>query len=157
MIMFFFSSRRRHTRCALVTGVQTCALPICAWDRAAVWAHEAGHAEGETDILEAADSLYSYGWVHDEPSQLDTERWQAWFGPNEGGTAFHAGDGSTVAAGIRGGGGDETIWGDAGAEVLYGNTGADSLEGGEDGDILYVGQCKIGRAHVWTTVTNAQL
>src|SRR3546814_7530548 len=28
-LMFFFSSRRRHTRCALVTGVQTCALPIC--------------------------------------------------------------------------------------------------------------------------------
>src|SRR3546814_7999720 len=27
--LFFFSSRRRHTRCALVTGVQTCALPIC--------------------------------------------------------------------------------------------------------------------------------
>src|SRR3546814_12862635 len=26
--MFFFSSRRRHTRCGLVTGVQTCALPI---------------------------------------------------------------------------------------------------------------------------------
>src|SRR3546814_5394936 len=26
--MFFFTSRRRHTRCALVTGVQTCALPI---------------------------------------------------------------------------------------------------------------------------------
>src|SRR3546814_8870367 len=26
---FLFSSRRRHTRCALVTGVQTCALPIC--------------------------------------------------------------------------------------------------------------------------------
>src|SRR3546814_4820372 len=25
---FFFSSRRLHTRCALVTGVQTCALPI---------------------------------------------------------------------------------------------------------------------------------
>src|SRR3546814_10986593 len=28
MCTFFFSSRRRHTRCALVTGVQTCALPI---------------------------------------------------------------------------------------------------------------------------------
>src|SRR3546814_19614811 len=28
-VFFFFSSRRRHTRCALVTGVQTCALPIC--------------------------------------------------------------------------------------------------------------------------------
>src|SRR3546814_6581595 len=30
MFIFFFSSRRRHTRCALVTGVQTCALPISA-------------------------------------------------------------------------------------------------------------------------------
>src|SRR3546814_20112885 len=28
ILAFFFSSRRRHTRCALVTGVQTCALPI---------------------------------------------------------------------------------------------------------------------------------
>src|SRR3546814_10171552 len=28
-VRVFFSSRRRHTRCALVTGVQTCALPIC--------------------------------------------------------------------------------------------------------------------------------
>src|SRR3546814_8503867 len=28
VVFFFFSSRRRHTRCALVTGVQTCALPI---------------------------------------------------------------------------------------------------------------------------------
>src|SRR3546814_12789046 len=29
-LTFLFSSRRRHTRCALVTGVQTCALPISA-------------------------------------------------------------------------------------------------------------------------------
>src|SRR3546814_1888916 len=28
LVAFFFSSRRRHTRCALVTGLQTCALPI---------------------------------------------------------------------------------------------------------------------------------
>src|SRR3546814_2208685 len=27
-VFVFFSSIRRHTRCALVTGVQTCALPI---------------------------------------------------------------------------------------------------------------------------------
>src|SRR3546814_13323399 len=33
---FFFSSRRRHTRCALVTGVQTCALPISG---SPVWRH----------------------------------------------------------------------------------------------------------------------
>src|SRR3546814_10818003 len=30
VFVFFFSSRRRHTSCALVTGVQTCALPISA-------------------------------------------------------------------------------------------------------------------------------
>src|SRR3546814_8498889 len=33
-MFFFFSSRRRHTRCALVTGVQTCALPISLASRA---------------------------------------------------------------------------------------------------------------------------
>src|SRR3546814_10546983 len=32
-VYFFFSSRRRHTRCALVTGVQTCALPIFDYAR----------------------------------------------------------------------------------------------------------------------------
>src|SRR3546814_3265754 len=31
MRIFVFSSRRRHTICALVTGVQTCALPISYW------------------------------------------------------------------------------------------------------------------------------
>src|SRR3546814_7041538 len=33
MFCFFFSSRRRHTRCALVTGVQTCALPISSREK----------------------------------------------------------------------------------------------------------------------------
>src|SRR3546814_8201675 len=37
LLICFFSSRRRHTRCALVTGVQTCALPI--------WAGEASDAD----------------------------------------------------------------------------------------------------------------
>src|SRR3546814_6205230 len=32
--VFFFSGGRRHTRCALVTGVKTCALPICRQHRA---------------------------------------------------------------------------------------------------------------------------
>src|SRR3546814_18164357 len=34
-LCFFFASRRRHTSCALVTGVQTCALPISARRRGA--------------------------------------------------------------------------------------------------------------------------
>src|SRR3546814_4483714 len=41
LFVFFFSSRRRHTRCALVTGVQTCALPICC---PATWTFCAGRA-----------------------------------------------------------------------------------------------------------------
>src|SRR3546814_10844522 len=43
---FFFSSKRRHTSCALVTGVQTCALPIyivIAFERRQIrWAEDAG-------------------------------------------------------------------------------------------------------------------
>src|SRR3546814_19626007 len=38
---FFFSSRRRHTRCALVTGVQTCALPIFIWLVPWLWFYKA--------------------------------------------------------------------------------------------------------------------
>src|SRR3546814_19957696 len=37
LCVFFLSSRRRHTRCALVTGVQTCALPI-SWAAAPLYA-----------------------------------------------------------------------------------------------------------------------
>src|SRR3546814_5299333 len=44
--LFFFSSRRRHTRCALVTGVQTCALPI--WRQGQVG--EAGQLEGGCNV-----------------------------------------------------------------------------------------------------------
>src|SRR3546814_5603544 len=40
----FFSSRRRHTRCALVTGVQTCALPIFALNGDAFHARAFGKA-----------------------------------------------------------------------------------------------------------------
>src|SRR3546814_5664067 len=36
VVCVFFASRRRHTRCALVTGVQTCALPISGTVRALV-------------------------------------------------------------------------------------------------------------------------
>src|SRR3546814_1503434 len=41
---FFFSSRRRHTRCALVTGVQTCALPICTIRSKRIGCVAAGHS-----------------------------------------------------------------------------------------------------------------
>src|SRR3546814_2304838 len=43
---FFFSSRRRHTRCALVTGVQTCALPIFTKDMYSPWLKAAYESTG---------------------------------------------------------------------------------------------------------------
>src|SRR3546814_4687182 len=51
-MFFFFSSRRRHTRCALVTGVQTCALPISA--RALRLDHRAHPFDGLDDVFAAA-------------------------------------------------------------------------------------------------------
>src|SRR3546814_1979593 len=58
LFLFFFSSRRRHTRCALVTGVQTCALPISDIEkRRAEREYRFAHTEiarhrylGETDV-----------------------------------------------------------------------------------------------------------
>src|SRR3546814_10811001 len=47
-IFFFSSSRRRHTRCALVTGVQTCALPISHYFEAhSIW----GYFRHETRMI----------------------------------------------------------------------------------------------------------
>src|SRR3546814_565471 len=48
-VIFFFSSRRRHTRCALVTGVQTCALPILGI-RLHVWGERACFTRPEMKV-----------------------------------------------------------------------------------------------------------
>src|SRR3546814_20128608 len=48
ILIFFCSSRRRHTRCALVTGVQTCALPICAVD---------GYTTAQTSSIKAGGNM----------------------------------------------------------------------------------------------------
>src|SRR3546814_8603311 len=76
MLHFFFSSRRRHTRCALVTGVQTCALPISPWreylDRTKGW-HERlriglremlGTPQGESRGFGLADVSLAVGAIH---------------------------------------------------------------------------------------------
>src|SRR3546814_5955768 len=69
----FFSSRRRHTRCALVTGVQTCALPILPGEPLYVTAQVVadGHpvAGAEVDTWHAdADGFYD---VQDEHWSVD--------------------------------------------------------------------------------------
>src|SRR3546814_8456021 len=67
LLVFFFSSRRRHTRCALVTGVQTCALPIFAAEGeaplGAVDLHR-GNAEVEGDSTHRATGLAGDDRVH---------------------------------------------------------------------------------------------
>src|SRR3546814_4712057 len=65
--VFFFSSRRRHTRCALVTGVQACALPI--------WSHAfmrhcpprmvLGRGLREPDVSRIAGKLAALECAHD--------------------------------------------------------------------------------------------
>src|SRR3546814_7808420 len=61
--MFFFSSRRRHTGCALVTGVQTCALPILLGARAWRWApvarDRAAEVAARPATVDEADALSS--------------------------------------------------------------------------------------------------
>src|SRR3546814_2775092 len=58
--MFFFSSRRRHTRCALVTGVQTCALPISDLNITAVAAAvKADLDAGDSGFLQAREKRQS--------------------------------------------------------------------------------------------------
>src|SRR3546814_1154018 len=63
-LYFFFSSRRRHTRCALVTGVQTCALPISpppADSRALDQSRTRSIASGSASYIRAPIS-YRNGW-----------------------------------------------------------------------------------------------
>src|SRR3546814_10311620 len=64
LFIVFFSSRRRHTRCALVTGVQTCALPISRRPFAS-------HQEPSRSMLKKPDLIDSENAVSlilDEPS-----------------------------------------------------------------------------------------
>src|SRR3546814_1758135 len=58
VILWYFcvSSRRRHTRCALVTGVQTCALPIL-WSEGQVWCSPERHGQGTGIMKTQIDHL----------------------------------------------------------------------------------------------------
>src|SRR3546814_10116191 len=67
---FFFSSRRRHTRCALVTGVQTCALPIFdSFDDLRKHAEDLGVTLGTVNSNTFQDDDYKFGALtHEDPA-----------------------------------------------------------------------------------------
>src|SRR3546814_9565535 len=65
VLLFLFSSRRRHTRCALVTGVQTCALPIYTPWVAFLDSDDEmdpGHLEKCLETAEVTGADYVYPW-----------------------------------------------------------------------------------------------
>src|SRR3546814_8220145 len=66
LCVFFFSSRRRHTRCALVTGVQTCALPISIDIHAGGVDLQFPHHENEIAQSECAHGgkVFARFWLH---------------------------------------------------------------------------------------------
>src|SRR3546814_3734380 len=66
---FFFSSRRRHTRCALVTGVQTCALPISAR-----WGNRAEEGKPGRQARKNGSSPMSFGLSDEQQMIVDTVR-----------------------------------------------------------------------------------
>src|SRR3546814_5597092 len=70
--VFFFSSRRRHTRCALVTGVQTCALPIYRSVNRMLYVHII-----ERDLSEAAAERCSqvmFAWAEAQACEVGAAR-----------------------------------------------------------------------------------
>src|SRR3546814_5857063 len=64
--MFFFSSRRRHTRCALVTGVQTCALPISVAAKTIIddELRQLVRTAGRANVSRAVSDLVRAGMLH---------------------------------------------------------------------------------------------
>src|SRR3546814_8387360 len=65
----FFASRRRHTRCALVTGVQTCALPICLRE-ALAFAFEASLMIGQSQQTDTTRKLAAWAAILAVPTAV---------------------------------------------------------------------------------------
>src|SRR3546814_9079024 len=66
--IFFFSSRRLHTRCALVTGVQTCALPILTLGP--IWVLKQPKAEAEATAMKYLERVRIPEQAKKFPGQL---------------------------------------------------------------------------------------
>src|SRR3546814_4839522 len=120
MLFFFFSSRRRHTRCALVTGVQTCALPIsiggtcvnvgCVPSKALIRAVESIHHANAAPMrfkgVEAQARTADWGQVIAEKDALVSGLRQAKYAdllPLYNNIAYHEGAARLVENGVEAG------------------------------------------------------
>src|SRR3546814_10985139 len=74
----FFSSRRRHTRCALVTGVQTCALPILPLHARTAWTRTLGQLAIVLAVALLAGMLVGYPWQVLTVAALGIVAWHYW-------------------------------------------------------------------------------
>src|SRR3546814_18653688 len=88
--MFLFSSRRRHTRCALVTGVQTCALPI-------------SHAPGRCRLRAQPRQCALGGWLAAAAGGLRAARRYGDAGPRQHAGGRARASGKPLAVGPAGG------------------------------------------------------
>src|SRR3546814_14335983 len=70
--IFFISSRRRHTRCALRTGVQTCTLPNARGERAERAPGSAGERRGDGDDAMLTFKVLSALLVYPEREVIDS-------------------------------------------------------------------------------------
>src|SRR3546814_15231392 len=100
-LSFFLSSRRRHTRCALVTGVQTCALPISLrCGGAAPWPALGCVAAGRHRLVADPCPGWGRGEQRTDDHQQETHDERA--SPRSGRKRVASGRGVSVPVGPRG-------------------------------------------------------
>src|SRR3546814_11990154 len=102
----FFSSRRRHTRCALVTGVQTCALPIFS-STAPLLTSTTGCGSAESDCWAVADTATAQ---QSAPARPSASRFALGRYCSQGMQAATPIQGKAGEAGCGIGGGPQDLW-----------------------------------------------
>src|SRR3546814_4591734 len=127
--LFFFSSRRRHTRCALVTGVQTCALPIFGIAEVIVTARR--KSESLQDVPQTVNAV-----SNETLQKLNIQKFEDVQSIVPGLTMSAGTTGYTTAATIRG--------------------ASFQVESGSSPTVEFYLNEEIGRAHDRTPATNTQ-
>src|SRR3546814_9049523 len=116
-----------HTRCALVTGVQTCALPIPTFQEAFV-IDVTGLPSGTVISLKNIE----FASIKSSVQVVGGDGSNFVIGDDDAQVIVLGEDDDT----LMGGGGNDVIGSAGGNDVLYGNQGDDTVTGGADSDTL---------------------